>query len=241
VRLANVVQLTNEGPTLTSKGSRCFIIPLTIHIDFNSVKVHTLLDSGTFACFIDKSFAKRHRFPLVLKKYPVLVEVIDGRPLASEDIIGETIPLEIVLNIYRSKVVFNVIKSPSNPIVLGLSWLEEYNPDINWKTRKLAFQSSNIATQDPSSIEPGPTLGHWQTNKCARTLKNQIPAFIGARAFMRAAKQGTMFIVYTTPMAETITGSSTLLEQYKEYQDVFEKKNVDMLPQHRPYDCMIEL
>ena len=30
-------------------------------------------------------------------------------------------------------------------------------------------------------------------------------------------------------------------EQYKEYGDTFEKKNADMLSQHRPYDCSIDL
>ena len=34
---------------------------------------------------------------------------------------------------------------------------------------------------------------------------------------------------------------STLPEQYKPYQDVFEKKNADILPQHRPYDCTIDI
>ena len=35
--------------------------------------------------------------------------------------------------------------------------------------------------------------------------------------------------------------SSGLPNQYKEYQDVFEKKNADMLPQHRLYGCGIDL
>jgi hypothetical protein len=29
--------------------------------------------------------------------------------------------------------------------------------------------------------------------------------------------------------------------QYYNFKDVFEKKNVDILPEHRPYDCAIEL
>ena len=32
-----------------------------------------------------------------------------------------------------------------------------------------------------------------------------------------------------------------VLEQYKSYQDVFEKKKADILPQHRPYDCAIDI
>ena len=31
------------------------------------------------------------------------------------------------------------------------------------------------------------------------------------------------------------------MEQYQEFQDVFEKKNVDTLPKHRSYDCSIDL
>ena len=30
-------------------------------------------------------------------------------------------------------------------------------------------------------------------------------------------------------------------EQYKSYQDVFKKKNADILPQHRLYDCTIDI
>jgi hypothetical protein len=29
--------------------------------------------------------------------------------------------------------------------------------------------------------------------------------------------------------------------QYLDFKDVFEKKNADILPEHRPYDCVIEL
>ena len=32
-----------------------------------------------------------------------------------------------------------------------------------------------------------------------------------------------------------------LPEQYKSYQDVFEKKNADILPQHWLYDCAIDI
>ena len=34
---------------------------------------------------------------------------------------------------------------------------------------------------------------------------------------------------------------SALPEQYKSYQDIFKKKNTDILLQHRPYDCAIDI
>jgi hypothetical protein len=64
---------------------------------------------------------------------------------------------------------------------------------------------------------------------------------MGTRAFMRAVKKGTMFDIYTMPTTEVVKGHEALPTRYKEYQDVFEKKNVDMLPQHHPYDCAIDI
>jgi hypothetical protein len=46
---------------------------------------------------------------------------------------------------------------------------------------------------------------------------------------------------YATPITESVNGHEALSIHYKEYQDVFEKKNVDMLLQHRSYDCAIDL
>jgi hypothetical protein len=43
------------------------------------------------------------------------------------------------------------------------------------------------------------------------------------------------------PIMESIKGFEALPTCYKEYQDVFEKKNADMLPQHYLYDCAIDL
>jgi hypothetical protein len=98
-----------------------------------------LLDSGTFACFIDKDFVDHHKLPLVNKKHPIYVEIIDDRPLVSRDVTHETTLLDIILESHYSIIAFNVIKLTSNPLVLGLSWLYEYILAIDWKSRRLAF------------------------------------------------------------------------------------------------------
>ena len=84
MRLANSARST--GPILSSEPSSCFIVPLRIKFDNRSIKISALLDSGASACFIDKDFAERYKLPLVTKKYPMSVEVIDGRPLVSGDV-----------------------------------------------------------------------------------------------------------------------------------------------------------
>jgi hypothetical protein len=59
------------------------------------------------------------------------------------------------------------------------------------------------------------------------------PLFIGARAFIIVAKTGIPFVIYATPTSGETTTSTNIPVQYKEFQDVFEKKNVDILPKHR--------
>jgi hypothetical protein len=48
--------------------------------------------------------------------------------------------------------------------------------------------------------------------------------------------------IYATPMdTSTEIGVQEIPMQYHNFKDVFEKKNADILPEYRPYDCAIEL
>jgi hypothetical protein len=159
----------------------------------------------------------------------VHVEVIDRQPLSSGDVTHETIPLEVKFGNYSSSIVFNIIRTPSASVILGLSWLEKYYLQINWKSRNIKFPVTSFLTK--------------HTNKPSSTKKplSNKPLFIGAKTFMRAAKTGTLFAIYATPTSEETTTSINIPTQYKKFQDIFEKKNADILPKHRPYDCTIDL
>jgi hypothetical protein len=139
VQLEKVTQSLIKGPILNSEASPCFSVQLKAKMDSSSIKVHALLDSGTSTCFMDKDFVNHHRLLLVTKKHPIPVEVIDGRPLISGAVTHEIAPLDVVIKGHHSIIAFNIIKSPSNPVVLDLSWLDKYNSAIDWKTRRLTF------------------------------------------------------------------------------------------------------
>jgi hypothetical protein len=83
VQLEKVAQSLIKGPILTFEAFPCFTVPLIIKMDSSSIKVHTLLDFGAFACFMDKDFEDCQKLSLVTKKHPIPVEVIDGGPLVS--------------------------------------------------------------------------------------------------------------------------------------------------------------
>lgn len=41
--------------------------------------------------------------------------------------------VDLVINNHHNLVTFNVIKTPSNLVILGLSWLKMLNLHIDWK------------------------------------------------------------------------------------------------------------
>jgi hypothetical protein len=102
VWLVKVVQSLIKDPILTSEASSCFTILVIVKINSSNIKIRALLDSRAFTCFIDKDFVNCHKLLLVTKKHPILVEVINGRPLISGNVIYETTPLDIVLQGHHS-------------------------------------------------------------------------------------------------------------------------------------------
>ncbi len=120
-----------------------------ICIPYDILQVSTLVDSGTTSSFIDQTFVAQHNIPVVKKSTPVLVEVINGRTIASGAITHETTPLELCIGKHTEKIVLNIISTPHHPIILGLPWLETHNPIIDWRSRTLTFSTQWCTSQEP--------------------------------------------------------------------------------------------
>ena len=116
--------------------------------------VHTLalLDSGANSCFMDRNFAQAHQISLSKLPCPASVVVIDGRPIASGNIIEESEPVNIVLDNLACVVSFNIISIPEHPIVLGLPWFELHNPDIDWRTREIQCRQTQRSIPKMATI-----------------------------------------------------------------------------------------
>jgi hypothetical protein len=54
-------------------------------------------------------------------------------------------------------------------------------------------------------------------------------------------KKGDAFLIYVLLATNARSQQHEISSQYKGYMDVFEKENLNILPKHQPYDCMINL
>jgi hypothetical protein len=182
------------------------------------------------------------------------MEVIDGQSLSKRHVTHETKALNITIEMHTSKVAFNVISSPTNPIVIGLSWFILHNLQMDWRTKKFHFDvphkvtskcekptTKNIINEgknyhlDKSCTKCDKYLGSAQDVKSLKSL------FIGTIVFMQVAKKRNAFLIYALPASNVELSHHEIFSQYKEFKDVFEKKSIDILWEHRPYDYTIDL
>lgn len=196
-----------------------------------------LIDSGANSNIMDKDFAVRHKIPLI-QVAPASVTMVDGQEVSSGPIISATIPIEVSLGLLRCRISFNIMKSPANPIILGLPWLELHNPHIDWKTHSVqprptprSFMHHEVKS---SFYEKSPTVSSIQVN------------IISLKEFIEEGHKnsGTSFAISTQPHSNnstTSTSSGLIPPEYHDYLDVFDKEKATILPQHRSYDCPIDL
>jgi hypothetical protein len=114
-------------------------------------QVLTLVDFDATSSFINQTFVTQHNIPMVKKSAPVLVEVIDGRTIASGVITHETTPLELRIGKHAEKIVLNIISTPHHLVILGLPWLDAHNSIIDWRSRTLTFSAQRCTSQEPQA------------------------------------------------------------------------------------------
>jgi len=59
-------------------------------------------------------------------------------------------------------------------------------------------------------------------------FQHSKPLLVGVRSFMRIAKHIILCVICTTSACNEATIMLTISYKFKEFQDVFEKKNVDV-------------
>ena len=237
-----------HGSTSATSSSGSFTLPVTLSFDSTMLHSMVLLDSGASSCFIDIIFTRTSRILVVHKKTPISVDVIDVRPLSSGAITEATLPLILNVGSHLEEISFHLITSPRHPVILGLSWLEAHNPLVDWRDRSIQFPSLD----PPPRLDSPPLRADSATFSLSSTLVTpSLPTNIPTlredfpRSCDLLATPTSLVLSATSPTtALTLLAPppiTRLPAQYEEFLDVFEKKNAERLPEHRLYDCPIDL
>jgi len=133
---------------LSSPSEDSFIL----HICFpgEMTYINALIDSGASVNFIDLALASKHPLLRCLLQKPIDLELFNGELTSGGSITHDLTTPILYANGVQHTVTFHETKlHHSNPIVLGLKWLRDINPDIDWASLSLVFQKERLAGAIP--------------------------------------------------------------------------------------------
>ena len=97
------------------------------------IMVEALLDSGATGLVMSSEFARKKGFKLKKLKRPMQVRNVDGS-FNREGPIENMVEINVYYKGHVERTEIDVIGGQKWGVILGMPWLEHYNPEIDWKT-----------------------------------------------------------------------------------------------------------
>jgi len=104
-----------------------------------------MIDSAATEDFIDKGFCSKYNIRTTQAKTTREVYLADGQPSAMGPITHiTTVPMDI--GSHRELAIFQLAKLPNHEVILGMPWLKQHSPRIDWGQGKITFESARCTT-----------------------------------------------------------------------------------------------
>ena len=97
-----------------------------------------LLDCGTTGLFMDRKFAKGNNIAMQELPRPIRVYNVDGTLNIGGSITHET-TLSMTHKGHKENVTFEICDLGKVNLILGFTWLQKHNLEINWFTGEITF------------------------------------------------------------------------------------------------------
>src|SRR5215475_9521956 len=115
---------------------------LRVHVQLQTMdtaEVHGaegLVDCGADGQFLDVDFVEQNKITTHKLTRPIRVKNVDGSPNENGPV-TEVADLMLRYNGHAERVMFAVTRLGKEKLILGLPWLKEHNPEINWVTEEV--------------------------------------------------------------------------------------------------------
>ena len=104
-----------------------------------------MVDSGATEDFINSEVYEKYGIKMVKTKNPREIYLADGKPSAMGPVTHLTeVPMDI--SNHRELATFQVANLQHHEVILGMPWLREHNPTIDWREKKITFNSERGTT-----------------------------------------------------------------------------------------------
>ena len=117
-----------------------------------NVETLGLIDSGAGGKFINKNYIRNAGFKIQTLERPIIARNVDGTE-NKKGKITSFVDLELTINEKKMMTHLLITRLGKQRIILGFPWLDEHNPDINWKTREFTWRTNSDEWKQPFRIK----------------------------------------------------------------------------------------
>jgi Retroviral aspartyl protease len=133
----------NKEPSLKSQNCSAIEVRHSTHLilytQWGTRKTKIMVDLGATGNYISSGYVARNQVPTREKKDSYALTTADGTPLGNTGrVCQETEPMTLDLEDHRETLVLDVVDI-KHDIILGIPWLKDHNPEINWRKRTISF------------------------------------------------------------------------------------------------------
>ena len=132
------------------KSSPTMQIPVQLIIPSHTMKavdIRALIDSGASISCIDWGFVRKHKLPTQRLKTSIQARNADNS-INSKGVIQFSTTLFLDVGGIARRITFHILSLGNENVILGLPWLKEVNPTINWVERTLSIKESLDQSQE---------------------------------------------------------------------------------------------
>jgi hypothetical protein len=230
------------------------------------IKAKTLLDTGASSPFVSSNFVRIHNLPRIKLALTKTMRMADSSPVE----ISEAVNLSQRISTHTDQCLHYITPIHNYDIVLGMSWLEEHNPDIDFASRTINFNKHSclaqclpgkpcIITVDRKGDVYQPSIDNNELDICtvsaaafikmARKRKNETGVLWPEDLRDSSAGNEHLRCFAISPedydkfmtQAEYADPKDKLPPEYHDFTDVFKHKDEFKLPPHKGVNHPINL
>jgi hypothetical protein len=198
---------------------------LEIQLRVNGFTITAFVDSGAQGNYVSPQTVNRFQIPWKWKTSPYVLQTIDGRTIGYDQgqVRRETELLEVEVQQHQERLAFDITDTSEHELILGIPWLRENNPIIDWTTGQLRWRGNTTRTlQGTGDIASSKVTTGEQLQQKEPTGRHYTIAF--AQKLLEPGLIG-----------------GQLPKEYEQYNKLFQEELETGLPEHSQWDHEIPL
>jgi len=121
------------------------MVKIQLHGEKESVTINAMFDSGATEDFMDGEVSDKNGIKMIKAKNPRDIYLADGKPSAMGPVTHMTkVPMD--MSSHKELATFQVANLHNYEVILGMPWLREHNPTIDWNEERIRFNSERCTT-----------------------------------------------------------------------------------------------